>query len=220
MQASDVMKSNVVTVGLGHSVRHAVLTMIEHNISGLPVIDDDGKLAGLITEGDLLRRAELGDETLHTADRAERDAGAYVKSRSWRVSDVMSATPVSIPEDAQLSDIAAIMLAKGIKRLPVVRDGRVVGIVSRSDLLGAIVEHEADDTAPGDEAIARAVNTRLHADLGLSPTGTGATVEDRHVVLWGNVADAAEREAARVTAEGVRGVTGVTNKMTVGDKGA
>lgn len=216
MQARDVMTDKVVTVGLGHSVRHAVSKMLDHGISGLPVVGDDGSLVGVITEGDLLRRAELGEQTLHSSDKP--DASGYVKARSWRISDVMSRKLLTISENASLADVARMMTENGVKRLPVLRDGVMVGIVSRADLLGAIVASGNDQTASGDEAIERAINTRLHADLGFSPTATGARVENRCVTLWGEVETEALREAARVAAEGIRGVNGVTNTMTVARK--
>lgn len=217
MQASDVMKTNVVTIGPGYSVRHAATAMLDNHISGLPVVADDGTLAGMITEGDLLRRAELGGQVLHSLDEADKavDAAAYVKSRSWRVSDVMTGGVVTVGEDAPLAAVARIMHERGIKRVPVVRDGVIVGVVSRADLLRAIVTAEDEHTALSDEAIQRAVDTRLHADLGLSATGTGSTVENRHVVLWGEVGSEAEREAARVAAESIHGISTVTNTIKV-----
>lgn len=217
MQARDVMNTNVVTISLGHSVRHAAMAMLDNRISGLPVVADDGKLAGIITEGDLLRRAELGGQVLHAPDEgAAIDAATYVKSRSWRVSDVMSGDVAIVDEDTPVAVIARIMHQRGIKRIPVLRDGDIVGIVSRADLLRAIVTSEDEHTAMSDEAIKRAIETRLHADLGLSATATGATVENRHVALWGEVGSETERQAARVAAEGIHGISTVTNNMTVG----
>ena len=145
--------------------------MLARNVSGLPVIDDDGRLVGLISEGDLLRRSELGSATIVTREgpllSSDEQARTYVKSNAWRVADVMSRNLVVVDEETPLSRVAALMEEHGIKRLPVVRGAALVGIVSRADLLRAIVAARPDETARGDDAIRCSIMVRLNENTGL-----------------------------------------------------
>ncbi|WP_419696770.1 CBS domain-containing protein [Mesorhizobium muleiense] len=211
MKVKDVMATTVVTVSPDNSVRRAAGIMLDKHVSGLPVVDDKGMLVGLISEGDLLRRSELGLPTIaaseHLASSEER-ANAYVKSHAWKVGDVMSRNVITVDEEADLSRVATLMAENGVKRLPVIRNGKLVSIVSRADLLHAIATARFDDTAAGDEAIRRSIVTRLNEDIGLKSANVTVTVVDGLVHLWGT-ASAASRKAACVVAEGVRGVKGV-----------
>ncbi|BCH28636.1 hypothetical protein MesoLjLc_05660 [Mesorhizobium sp. L-8-10] len=213
MKAKDVMTTKVVTVSPDHSIRHAAKIMMENGVSGLPVVDDEGRLVGIISEGDMLRRTELGLEGMvlpeqEQADREQR-ARSYVKAHSWRVSDVMTPAPVVVGEEASLARIAALMGEREIKRVPVLRDGTLVGIVTRADLLYAVATAKLPDTTRGDEAIRRSILARFDENAGLQDLNISVTVADGIVHLWGEV-DAEEcRRAARVVAEGVRGVEGV-----------
>ena len=171
MKVKDVMTTKVVTVSPDNSVKRAAGIMLDKHISGLPVVDDEGKLVGLISEGDLLRRSELGLRIIAAPEQSaslEEMASAYVKSHAWKVADVMSNNVVTVDEEADLSHVATLMAENGIKRLPVIRNGKLVGIVSRADLLHAIATARLDDTAPGDEAIRRSIVTRLNEDIGLN----------------------------------------------------
>src|SRR5262245_127421 len=138
MKVKDVMATTVVTVSPDNSVKHAAGIMLDKHVSGLPVVDDQGTLVGLISEGDLLRRSELGLRIIARSEQSaseEERARAYVKSHGWKVADVMSCNLVTIDEEADLSHVATLMAENGVKRLPVIRNGRLVGIVSRADLL-------------------------------------------------------------------------------------
>ncbi|MEZ2128271.1 MULTISPECIES: CBS domain-containing protein [unclassified Sinorhizobium] len=213
MHVKDVMMTKVVTVSPDNSVKRAAEVMLANHVSGLPVVDDKGRLVGIISEGDLLRRAELGggaiaalgDENLSAEERAR----LFVKSNAWKVGDVMSASPVTVMEDALLMRVARLMEEHHIKRLPVMRGDTLVGIVSRADLLQAIVSAELDGTAPGDEAISRSIAMRLKENAALERQDVLATVTDGIVHLWGSVDSAECRNVARVVAENVRGVKGV-----------
>jgi len=213
MKAQDVMTTNVATVSPNNSVRQAAKVMLARRVSGLPVVDDEGRLVGLISEGDLLRRSELGSGP--TVTRAgpplssDERARAYVKSNAWRVDDVMSRDLVVVEEEASLSRVAALMEEHSIKRLPVVRGGALVGIVSRANLLRAIVAARPDQTAHGDDAIRRSIIARLKENTGLEGKGVTATVTGGTVHLWGEVDTEDCRNAARVVAESVRGVRSV-----------
>lgn len=211
MKVKDVMATIVITVSPDNSVRRAAGIMLEKHVSGLPVVDDKGMLVGLISEGDLLRRSELGLPTIAASEQVaslEERASAYVRSHAWKVADVMSRNLVTVNEEADLSHVAKLMAEHGVKRLPVMRNGKMVGIVSRADLLHAIATARLDGTAAGDEAIRLSIVTRLNEDIGLKSANVTVTVVDGLVHLWGT-ASAASRKAACVVAEGVRGVKGV-----------
>jgi CBS domain-containing protein len=217
MRVADIMSKQLVTLMPGHSVRHAAQIMLEHGVSGLPVIDVD-KLVGILTEGDLLRRVELSTEgnrsriSLSTTGTA-RD---FVRTHSWRVSDVMSSPVVTVDEDMPLTDAAVILSTRGIKRVPVLREGVLVGILSRADLLKIIAQSRPDKIAEGDDALRRAAQARL-GELGLFSVPPLVTVEDHVVHLWGVVKSEAERDAARVAVERIPGLLGLENHLKVGD---
>lgn len=219
MKAKDVMSADVVGVSPNHSVRHAARIMLDRHISGLPVIDDDGRVVGIVTEGDLMRRSELGAQALAPIDRQfsteENNTGAYVKSHSWKVADVMNSDPVKVDEETPLSRIAALMAERAIKRVPVMRGEHLVGIVSRADLLRVLVTAKFDATAPGDDAIRRSILTRLREDAGIKGDGLTLTVADGLVHVSGAVSSQSERDAVRVVAEGVKGVKGVFDHLSL-----
>ncbi|GCA52890.1 hypoxic response protein 1 [Sinorhizobium sp. KGO-5] len=219
MNAKDVMTLDVVTVSPDHSVRHAARIMLDHRISGVPVVDDDGRVVGILTEGDLMRRSEFGFKALASINRqfdsSEDNAGAYVKSHSWKVADVMTSDLVVIDEETPVSRIAALMEEHRIKRVPVMNGELLVGVVSRADLLNALVTAKLDDTAPGDDAIRRSILTRLREDAGVKGDELTLTVADGLVHFSGVVSSQSERDAARVVAEGVKGVKGVFDHLSV-----
>ncbi len=217
MLAKDVMTTKIVKVSPDNSVRHACNIMLDNHVSGIPVVDDDGHLLGIISEGDLIRRTELGGGAFaptDTAMPAEARADAYVKRTSWKVSDTMTRDPVTIDEETSLTRVAQLMQDHGIKRVPVVRAGELIGIVGRADLLRAILAANQDETASGDEGIQRSIVTRLGENTGLEGLGVKVTVADGTVHLWGNVETAECRRAARVVAESVRGVRSVVEHFS------
>lgn len=217
MKAADVMTRDVISIGTGHSVQHAAKIMLSNQISGLPVLNDDGKLVGIITEGDLMRRLELyglptevESETPHVSDAED-----YIRNASWRAADCMSPTLITVVEDTPVNRITAMMAANGIKRVPVMHGEEMVGIVSRSDLLECIVHVGSERTIRSDGAIKTAVLARLKFDLHFSPNDVDATVSDGWVNLLGEVASPALSRAAAVAAESVPGVSGVHNQLRV-----
>lgn len=220
MNASDLMSTTLVTLSPGSSVRHAARLMLDQNVSGLPVVDDAGKVVGMVTEGDLIRRAELGIPGLRPsrwlgAVSPEGAARDYVRRHSWRVADVMSSPVVSVDVDAPAAEVAALLDARGIKRVAVTREGRLAGIVSRADLLRLVADHDPGQIAAGDDALMRSALTRLRDMSGLVETCPTVTVENGIVHLWGTVGSEAERDACRVAVESVPGVGGVADHLTV-----
>lgn len=218
MRVKDIMTTKVVKISPDNSVRQAAKVMLDNHVSGMPVVDDDGHLLGIISEGDLIRRTELGSGVVASlaemAIPAEERAKAYVRRSSWRVGDAMTRDPVTIDEDATLTLAAQVMQERSIKRIPVTRAGELIGIVSRADLLQVILTAKRDETAAGDDAIQRSIAIRLGENTGLEGFDVKVIVADGIVHLWGNVETTECRRAARVVAESVRGVRGVVEHFS------
>lgn len=222
MRARDVMVRAVVTTMPETTVETLARLMINLRISGVPVIDKEGRLVGIVTEGDLLRRAETGTE--HRRSRwsesfssNSRLAAEYVKSHAKRVADIMTREVVSVEEMATLGEIADLMETKQIRRVPVIHDSKIVGVVSRADLLrvlasgGAKTPNEDRDRTIRDHLLAE-LREQTWAD-----TSEGrVVVSDGVVHLWGLVGSEAEREALRVAAENTPGVRGIEDHTIVG----
>ncbi|MBS7706082.1 CBS domain-containing protein [Chelatococcus asaccharovorans] len=214
------MTTDVVSVRPDTSVKHVAKIMRDRRLSGLPVLDDEGKLAGIITEGDLMRRSELYSTFLPAGNAAPDGPEGYVKGHSWRVGDVMTAPVITAAETDSLPTLAALLTQHGIKRVPILHGDRVVGVVSRADLLWAIAEAAPAPISTGDRAIRLAVATRLREDCGLTGPCPVVTVTKGIVHLWGTVTSQGDRDAARVAAETVTGVVGVKDHLRlVGSSG-
>jgi CBS domain-containing protein len=216
MRVADVMSKQLVVLMPGHSVRHAARILLENRISGTPVVDAD-KVVGILTEGDLLRRVELGTDASpsHHLLSPAGTARDYVRTHSWRVADVMSSPVVTVDEDMPLSEAAVLLGTRGIKRVPVLRDGLLVGILSRADLLKLITQSRPEHIAEGEDALQRAAQARL-GELRVFATPPLVTVEDHVVHLWGTVRSQAERDAARVAVETIPGLAGTEDHLTIG----
>jgi CBS domain-containing protein len=221
MKAADVMTARVISVTPDASILECVRLMLQHRISGLPVIDAAGTLMGVVTEGDFLRRVEAGTERkrprwLEFFTGPGRLADEYVQSHGRKVSDVMTPEPITINEDTPVDEVVRLMERRRIKRLPVMRGSKVVGIVSRANLLHALasVGREAAPATKDDQAI----RARILADLAKQPWAPrdliDATVRNGVVDLWGVVTADQQREAAAVVAENVPGVKEVKNHIT------
>ncbi len=221
MKAADVMTKGVRAVPPGTTVRAAIRLMLDVHISGLPVVDSEGKLVGLVTEGDLLRRSELGTEKQRPGWLAflrgpGRGAEGYVRSHARRVEDLMSIDVVSVDEDTPLEDVVQLMEKHRIKRVPVVRGDALVGIVSRADLLRPLLAAlDAADAVPpcSDKDMLAAMQAEI-ARQGWAPkVGLDVSVTDGVVCLAGIIDDDRERWALRVAAENLPGVRGVRDEL-------
>jgi CBS domain-containing protein len=212
------MTSEVVTVGPDVGIAEVARLMLDRRISGLPVVDR-GRLVGIVSEGDLMRRAELttGGEPWWAAGSksAEEKAKAYTKAHGMKVADVMTRDVVTIGENEPLDRIAMLFESRGIKRAPVVRDGKVVGIVSRANLLQGVASAGAGSAGPGDEAIRRAILATAQGEAGVRASLVDVTVADGVAHLWGNVVTEAERKALRICAEQTKGVREVKDHLRV-----
>ena len=215
MRARDVMVSAVVTASPDTTVEVLARLMINLRISGVPVLDKDGVLVGIVTEGDLLRRVETGTER-HSPRWSEafssnsQLAAEYVKSHAKRVAEIMTREVFSVDETATLGEIADLLEEKKIKRVPVVHDGKVVGIVSRADLLKVLT---SGGVGTEDEKQDRTIRHLLLAELREQKWADASegrvVVTDGVVHLWGIVGSDDERRALRIAAENTPGVRGV-----------
>jgi CBS domain-containing protein len=220
MKAKDVMTRDVISIAPDASVFEASRLMLQHNISGLPVVDRAGSVVGIVTEGDFLRRAETGTERkrprwLEFLIGPGRLASDYVRSHARKVDEVMTYDVETVTQDAQLADVVALMERHRIKRVPVVHDGQVVGIVSRANLLRAFVGLAAE-IPPGpqsDEAVRQGVLAELGRQSWGARHSIDAVVRNGVVELWGTVIEARLRDAARVAAETVPGVKEVKSHI-------
>ncbi|PXW24867.1 CBS domain-containing protein [Paraburkholderia caballeronis] len=216
MRAQDVMTTNVVTVSPDTTVLDTAKLFVENRISGAPVLAADGTLVGVISEGDLLRRVEIGTDGPRRSSwleflSADGNAQAYVKSHALRVDDVMSRDVVSVDVDTSLADIAKLLESRGIKRVPVLREGRLAGIVSRANLLQAIASSSGG--APAEvSASDREIREKLVEELEGRPwsfAGRNIVVTDGVVHLWGVFRSMEAVQAVRVAAERIPGVRSV-----------
>jgi CBS domain-containing protein len=220
MKAKDIMTSPVVSVEADTPILQAVRIMLQRRVSGLPVVDKEGRLVGIVTEGDFLRRAETGTQRrrprwLEFLIGPGRLAEEYTRSHGREVGEVMTPNPVTVTEHTALEDIVKLMEKRQIKRLPVVLGSYVVGIVSRANLLHALasVSREAKPAEQGDEAI----RARLLEELGKQPWAPLALinpiVRNGVVELWGTITDKRERQALMVAAENIPGVKAVRDHL-------
>lgn len=217
MKAQDIATLQVITIGPGTSVRHAARIMLAHGISGLPVVDHDMTIMGIITEGDLIRRSELGlgkPQMLGLAGVDASEAQDYVKRHSWSVADVMTREVISVDESESVGRVAELLEQHGIKRLPVTRDGKLIGLVSRADLLRVIAMSTPEPIAAGDKAIHTSISARLHEVFDARSERINVTVFDGTVRVAGEVASADERDVARVICENTQGVKCVEVHLT------
>jgi len=219
MLVRDVMVAPVITVEPTASVQAVAKLFLEKRISAAPVLDGKGKLVGIVSEGDLLHRVEAGTERRHSwwlRSLIESDmlAAEYVKAHSRKISDVMTRTVITTSPQTPLHEVAALMEKSAIRRLPVIENGQLVGIVSRANLLQAVASaRQLLDTAPSDKAIRDRILSGLKAEPWAHTELLNVTVSNGIVDLWGVAGSDAERKAIKVTAESTPGVSAVHDNL-------
>jgi CBS domain-containing protein len=220
MQASDVMVRDVITVRPETDLAEAVKLLAEHDVSALPVIDAASNLVGVLSEADLIHRVEIGTEKrrswwLEAVTGGAALASEFAKEHGKKVGEIMTPEVVSVAEDTPLSEIAALFERKRIKRVPVVSGGKLVGIVSRSNLIQALasVVGNIDQPAESDRQIRLELLSRLGQQSWTDFGSRNVTVGDRVVHLWGLVGSPEERKALLALAESVPGVVRVCDEM-------
>jgi CBS domain-containing protein len=221
MNAKDVMTPHVVSVAPEESVLVAARLMLQKKISGLPVVDDFGNLVGVVTEGDFLRRAEIG--TKRQRPRwvefflgPGRLAEEYVQFSGRKVRDVMTPEVWTVPFDAPLEDVVLLKERHHIKRVPVVEGGKIVGIVTRANLLHAMASfvHEVAPPSVEDTAIREQLLAELNAQPWAPVGAIDVTVRNGVVRFSGTVAEESQRQALLVAAENIPAVKKVEDSLT------
>lgn len=220
MRADQMMSRRVITIGVDADLVDAIDTMLKYGVSGLPVVDQAGKLVGILSKSDFLRRAEIGTERkrgplLTFLAGPDKVAFDFKREHGRKVGEVMTSEPETIREDTPVEEIARIMESRGVKRLPVMNGDKIVGIVTHSDFLPVIARLAA--AAPGnaqdDDRIRDAVIAAI-ASTPWAPCALNVRVSDGIVTLEGQSISENARQAAVVASEGVCGVKRVENRLS------
>jgi len=221
MRAMDVMTSKVITVDENASVITVAKLLAERGISAVPVVDSENRVISMVSEGDLLHRAETGTERrqswwLEMMASTNRLAGDYIKSHSGNVKDVMTRDVLSVTETTSVADIAILLETNRIKRVPVLRDGKLVGIVSRANLVRALamtINEPTSSTEADDRTIRDDLLAELKAQRWAEVAPANITVKDGVVHLWSSYLSEQEKRALVVAAENIPGVRRVEDHM-------
>ena len=219
MRAHQIMTRSVITVTPDTTVLEAANLMLRHHVSGLPVVDRAGLLVGIVSEGDFIRRSEIGTQKkpgrwLKFLLGAGAAATDYVHEHGRKISEVMTVDPVTVTEETPLDQIVSSMERHGVKRLPVMRDGKLVGIVSRANLLQAVagLARDVPDPTADDDHIRDRIAVAIEKN-DWSPFGLNVIVRDGIVHLSGVITEERSRQAAIVAAENVAGVRKVHDHL-------
>ena len=211
MQVKDVMTKNLISVHPEESVLAAARLMLQNRISGLPVIDKEGELMGIVTEGDFLRRSEIGTQRrrpkwLEFIVGPGRLAQDYVHASGRKVEEIMTPNPRVVSEDDSLETVVETMESYRVKRLPVMRKGKLVGIVSRANLMHALatLDRDAPESAGPDWSIRGAILAALGKQR-WAPR-IDVTVRNGVAEIWGTITDERERRGLIVLVENAPGV--------------
>ena len=225
VKAQDIMTRAVVTVGPYTPVPDIAAMMVEKHISGMPVVTESGEIIGIVSQSDLLHRVETGTEResrrkwwfLNLAD-ADALAREYAKAHGLRAQDVMSRYVISVRDDAELRDVADILDTHRIKRVPVLQAGRLVGIITRGDLVRALSQVQISKSAKkvDDAALHKTLHDRIRAQPWVNESYISVTVNDGVVELWGFVDTVDQHSALRALVEETDGVSRLEDKITVG----
>lgn len=223
MLAKDIMTRDVVTVSPSASVREAAKLMADKRLSGLPVVTSDNRLVGILTASDLLHRVETGTERQPSwfatffSDPDEM-ARRYAKAHGLKAHEVMSRHVITVRDDATLSEVADVLDRHRLKRAPVVRDGRLAGVISRSDLVRVLSQASLGEPAAksGDAELQNAIWQRIRKQKWLDSGYVSITVKDGAVEVWGLVSSADQRNALLVLIEEVAGASKIEDHLKVG----
>ncbi len=221
MHAKDIMTTTVATVGPEARVEEIAELLLQRRISGVPVVSVGGELLGIVSEGDLMQHAESGAERhrswwLSLLARAEEQARDYIKSHSHLARDVMTRDVVTVNEHTSIGDVARLLEQHRIKRVPVLDDGKIVGIISRANLLHGLAAQK--DRAPraaseDDRTIRETILSTLMTESWYSHGTVNVIVSDGKVELWGFVGSEQERRAIKVGVESVPGVREIEDHL-------
>jgi CBS domain-containing protein len=219
MRAHQIMTRPVITVTPETTIVEAASTMLQRHLSGLPIVDAAGKLVGIVSESDFIRRGEIGTECkrgrfLTFILGPGQAATDFVHEHGRKIAEIMTREPLTISEDTPLEEIVELMEKRNVKRLPVMRGDQIVGIVSRANLLQAVASlarQVPDPTADDDHIRNRIIDALAKNDW--CPYGLSVIVRDGIVHLSGVITDERSRQAAVVAAENVTGVNKVQDHL-------
>jgi CBS domain-containing protein len=222
MQAADVMGVNVVTVKPDWSVQQAATVMLEKGISGLPVVDQDGRLVGIVSEGDLMRRADCGTGHRHSwwlRMLMGRDglAREYVREHARKIEDVMTREVITANQSTSLGEIADALERYKIKRIPIVEGDKLIGVVSRANIVQAVASCLRSDNATNqtDATLRETILTKLKYEPWAQTCLINVTVSQGTADLWGIAESDAQKQAFRVAAEATPGIKAVNDNLMV-----
>lgn len=224
MKAAEIMVTDVIAATPDASVYEVMATMVAQRISGMPVVKPSGELVGIVSEGDLMRRPEAG--TRHRRSPwlgllwgPHEQAAEFIKENACRVEDVMTREVVTATPDTDLAAVADLLEGSGIKRLPIVEDGRLVGLITRLDLVQAalmkISESDPLPTVEDDQELRQRIIERLKSEPWAATELLNLQVRDGEVEIWGIVDSAIEKKALRIAVEAVPGVQAVNDHTGV-----
>ena len=215
MNAGDIMVGDVVVVGPDALVREVALLMLERRISGVPVVDGEQRVLGILSEGDLIRRPEI-----HT-DHARRGwlsfflsdeerARDFVKSHGRKASEVMTKPAICVAPDTPLDELVRLMERHRVKRLPVIWQGRLAGMVTRADLVRALVaQHDVSPAATSDRDLRNSIDKMLRGEDWATSAYVHVNVENGVAQLWGTVESDAQLQALILAVRELPGVKDV-----------
>jgi CBS domain-containing protein len=219
MRAHQIMTRQVITANVDTPIAEAARTLLTHHISGMPVVDATGKLVGVVSQGDFMRRAEIGTQRrrsrwLRLLLGPGHEAADFVHERGRKVGEVMNDWPITVSEDATLEEVTTTMEKNDIKRVPVMRGDRLVGLITRTNLVRAVLDLARD--VPDPTADDDHIRDRIHVSIEKNdwkPFGLGVVVRDGIVHISGIITDERSRQATLVAAENVTGVRKVHDHL-------
>ena len=220
MQAKDIMTASVATVRPDTEISEIAKQLLARNISAMPVVVDQDRVVGIVSEGDLMRRSENGTERqrswwIRAFAEPEVRARDYIKTHGMCAKDIMSRNVISVSEDTSLADIAETLEKRHIKRVTVMRDEKLVGIVSRANLLQGLVAAGAKTAATASDRDLRTAIENAASKAGLNDQHVSVVVADGVATLWGMAETATERSALGIAAKRVAGVSRVENNINI-----
>jgi len=219
MKIQDIMTRDLVTVSPQTPIHKAARLMADHGISGLPVISDEGRLVGVISEGDLILRQTKPEKRPWWRaffDDAECLAREYQKAIGTTVGEVMTRSVISISPSFDIEVAATILNTRGIRRLPVVHNGQVVGIISRGDLVKALAMTVPERLSVSDRHLVSEMKARMEREPWVSAFGPAVNANDGVIELFGLVRTESEKSALETMARAIKGCRGVENQLVVG----
>ena len=225
MNAADVMTSNVISVRADASVGEIAEILLTNRISGVPVVDDAGNVIEIVSEGDLIHRVEVGTERrrswwLELLSSKQILAHEFIKAHARKAADLMTRHVITVKPDTPLSDLAGLLDKHGIKRVPVTENGKLVGIVSRANLVQALFKPRRD-TAAEKAVTDSALREKILAQLKFEPWWPGdvnVIVRNGAVELWGIVESQVENDAIRIAIEEIPGVRSISNHISTNQR--